>query len=436
MPRSGRRSCLAVVALFACAAGARADLLGYVAKPDATFAWKLKQKIDHPDGVVYDLELTSQTWQTIPWKHQLQVYQPRGVAPHKTMLLYNTGNAASLGNITFGMELAKKVQAPTAFLYHIPNQPLFDGKKEDALIAETFVRALETRDFDWPLLFPMVKSVVRAMDAVQAFAREEWKFEVKSFVVSGASKRGWTTWLTAATGDPRVVAIAPLVIDTLNMQDQMAHQLKSFGAYSEMLRDYTARNLVPLPPGDDAKKLWGMVDPYFYRDKLTVPKLLINGNNDAYWTVDALNLYWDGLKGDKYVSYVPNAGHNLQQPGGDRSRTLNVLAAFVRHQMTGKPLPKLEWQGGITPRGDAFIALKSGPAPLATRAWLAAAETRDFRKAKWEEQKTEPLPGGARALVDLPKEGFRCFYVEAEYEIDGIRYTLSTQVRVLAAKTE
>src|SRR5262245_38915376 len=104
------------------------------------------------------------------------------------------------------MELAKKLKAPVAFLYHIPNQPLLGGKTEDALIAETFVRYLKTRDESWPLLLPMTKSLVRAMDALQAFARQEWDIAVLHFVVSGGSKRGWTTWLTAAV-DARVKAL-------------------------------------------------------------------------------------------------------------------------------------------------------------------------------------------------------------------------------------
>ena len=154
-------------------ADARADLLEYVQKPEPHFAWKLVHKIDSPAGVVYDIEMTSQTWEGIDWTHQLQVYQPKDIAPNAVMLLYNTGGKANDANIAFGMGLAIQVGAPCAILYGIPNQPLFDGKKEDALIAETFVRFLKTNDADWPLLFPMAKSVVKAMDALQAFSMQE-----------------------------------------------------------------------------------------------------------------------------------------------------------------------------------------------------------------------------------------------------------------------
>ncbi len=84
-------------------------------------------------------------------------------------------------------------------LYDIPNQPLFDGKEEDDLQAFTFSQYIKTGDASWPLLFPMVKSVVRAMDVVQSLARKEQIAAVSDFVVAGHSKRGHTTWLTAAT---------------------------------------------------------------------------------------------------------------------------------------------------------------------------------------------------------------------------------------------
>src|SRR5439155_17307190 len=129
---------------------------------------------------------------------------------------------------------------------------------DDALIARTFVKYLDTKDETWPLLFPMVKSVTRAMDALQEFAKSEWKADVTDFVVTGASKRGWTSWLTAATGDKRVKAIAPLVIDTLNFPAQMKNQVNAFGRPSEMVKDYTNRGLIPIPKTDEGQKLWQM----------------------------------------------------------------------------------------------------------------------------------------------------------------------------------
>ena len=415
---------------------ARADLIEYVKKPEPKFSWKLVHNNTTPLGTIYEIEVVSQEWHGITWKHQLLICRAPGVNPMDSMLLWNSGGAPSLAGSAFGMSLSARIKAPVALLYGIPNQPLLDGKREDALIAETFVRFLETRDASWPLLFPMVKSLVKAMDVLQAFSKEKWQQELKTFVVAGASKRGWTSWLTGVA-DPRVKAIVPVVIDTLNMGAQLEHQKRSFGAYSEMIRDYTARGLVPLPKGEDARRLWSMVDPYFYRDRLKMPKLLIMGNNDPYWTVDALNLYWDGLLGDKWVSYIPNAGHDLRQAGvpkdEERLRSHNALSAFTRHQLTGKPLPKLHWKHDDS-NGKARVVVTADPPPKAARLWLASAPTRDFRKAKWTEQKAVIDKDQVTGLVDRPTEGFRVFYAELEYEIDGIPYTLSSQVRVLERK--
>jgi PhoPQ-activated pathogenicity-related protein len=338
--------------------------------------------------------------------------------------------------LAFGMDLARRLKAPVAFLYGIPNQPLFDGKTEDKLIAETFVRYLETRDDAWPLLFPMVKSLVKAMDVLEAFTRQEWQHKLTGFVVSGASKRGWTTWLTAAA-DPRVVGIVPMVIDTLNMREQTPYQLKSFGKYSDQIHDYTERGLVPMPDTPEAKKLWSMVDPWVYRAKITVPKLLINGNNDQYWTSDALNLYWDDLLGEKWITYVPNAGHNLEQKFADgsrpsRERAVASLAAFAHSIARNKTFPRLRWTHGDA-EGKARLTVAAQPAPVAARLWLARSPTRDFRLAQFQEQPLELTAGPIVADVPNPTEGNVSFFAELDYEVDGLKHQLSTQLRIVEA---
>ena len=422
------------VVLFT-AAPAQADLLAYIRKPEPAYSWKLVSKNKLPlIGTVYQIELISQTWQDIVWKHDLAVVMPDGISPKSTMLLWNQGGKHSSASALMAADFARKMRAPVAFLYGIPNQPLLGNQKEDALITETFVRYLETRDANWPLLFPMVKSLIKAMDTLQAFSRQEWKHELKEFVVTGASKRGWTSWLTAATNDPRVKAIAPMVIDTLNMQKQMSYQLESYGAYSEQIRDYTRRKLVPPPRSPEAQKLWEMVDPWVYRDRIQLPKLIINGTNDPYWTQDALNLYWDDLKGDKWVCYVPNAGHDLAQQNEDgkkdRIRAINTLSAFARVQAEGRSLPRLNWKH--EDNGSKYrLRVESDVVPKAVRLWFADAQTRDFRQSTWKSLPIEPNGKTLAAEISGPDKGCRVFYVECEYEQDRLNYFLSTQMRIV-----
>jgi PhoPQ-activated pathogenicity-related protein len=420
------------------------DLANYLRNDDKSFSWKSTGKVESDTGTVYDLDLTSQTWQGITWTHKLQVFMPKGAKVRPTMVLWNQGGTPSPTSGVIGLRLAQKIGAPVAFLYGVPKQPLFDGKKEDALIAETFVRFLETKDASWPLLFPMVKSVVRAMDALQAFAKKEWDAEVKTFVVTGASKRGWTSWLTAASGDPRVKAIAPLVIDTLNMPVQMKNQVAAFGKPSEMIRDYTERKLVPIPASGEGQRLWKMVDPWVYRDKLTLPKMIINGTNDPYWPLDALNSYWDDLKGEKHILYVPNAGHDLRETDKDGKkellpeRGLNTLSAFCKCQVFDLKMPKLTWK--IVEKDDGCrIEMEFEGKLKKSRFWSANSASRDFRQARWRGDETGMLDETFMVTrIDnwshRPDAGFRATSMEGDFEIDGLTFTLSTQLRIFEAK--
>lgn len=427
-----------MLCLLPCAGVVRADLQDYVKKPDDSFKWEVKNTVKAASGSTYTIEMTSQTWQGIPWKHSLVIYVPDGVKVGESMLLWNDGGKPDAVRSFIAFELSRRGQIPVAFLYGIPNQPLFDGKREDALIAETFVRYLKTEDESWPLLFPMAKSLVRAMDAIQAFGKQEWKTEVKSFVISGASKRGWTSWLTGAC-DSRVKAIAPLVIDMLNFGKQLPHQVLSFGKPSEMIKDYTERGLIPIPDTTPGKKLWGMVDPWMYRDKVTMPKMIINGANDPYWPQDALNLYWDDLKGDKWILYVPNAGHGLEQvhPDGkkDRNRAINTLAVYARSQINGTPMPKMTWKHEDA--GDKLkVSVTSDQTPKAVRVWVADATSRDFRKSVWVEQAAKVNEKTGVGEVDRPTSGWRTLFAECEFEKDGQSYYLSTQLRMVEAKAK
>ena len=276
------------------------------------------------------------------------------------------------------------------------------------------------------------------MDAVQEFSKKEWEAPVEKFIVGGGSKRGWTTWLTAAN-DKRVMAITPMVIDVLNMREQLTHQQKSLGGTSSEISPYTDRGLVPIPDTPRANSLWTMVDPWTYRDRFTMPKLIVLGNNDPYWSTDALNLYWDALPGEKYISYSPNAGHDLTErdAAGKKltpDRAINNVSAFVRYQLSGKPLPKLGWKHSTNADGSLGLTVTAEPAPKQARLWIARSDTPDFRKARWESQSIELKEGEpVTAALPKPEKGFIAYYADLGYEIDDLPQCLCTQMRVVKA---
>ncbi len=155
--------------------------------------------------------------------------------------------------------------------------------------------------------------------------------------MAGASKRGWTTWLTAAI-DARVTAIAPIVIDVLNMKAQTNWAQKIYGRQSQKLSDYTDLNLVQEIDSSPMQKLRSWVDPYSYRARYNMPKLLLLGTNDPYWTVDALRHYWDALPEPKLLFQTPNGGHDISMDAAE------ALAAFFQMIADQEELPKMEWQ--------------------------------------------------------------------------------------------
>ena len=411
-------------------------LQSYLQNEDESFAWNVKKSYQMDGLKVYDLRITSQQWREHTWKHTLTVLVPEE-NNHDGALLFITGGKNKDGNpvvrggdeefIESMAQVALKNSAMVAIIWQIPNQPLYDDLTEDALISFTLHNYKNDGDFTWPLLFPMVKTAVRAMDAVQEFSAETLQHDIKRFVVTGASKRGWTTWLTGAN-DPRVEAIAPMVIDVLNMPVSLDYQVEVWEEYSIQIEDYTKLGIpqdVHTENGDD---ITTMIDPYSYREKLTMPKMIFIGTNDEYWPVDAIKNYIDDIPGENYIHYVPNAGHDL----GGGEQALTALSAFFGITMQRGQYPVCKWD--IAEDGNQLtLSVEASPDKLAgALLWTADSEDRDFRDEVWESLSIDDqVQKDIEVQVKFPESGFRAFYLDLKYnDPNGGEYTKSTRMFV------
>jgi PhoPQ-activated pathogenicity-related protein len=415
-------------------------LAAFVAKPDASFAWRMQRRYTNPDADIIELHLESQTWQGEVWKHQLLLVRPHRVADarHAVFVVgggrwhdeYDTATGdvplPEDGEIFVG--IARLLRAPVVVLGQVPYQPLF-GMTEDKLIAHTFERFLATGDADWPLLLPMVNSVVRAFDASSAASQQEWGAPLERFTLTGGSKRGWTTWLTAAV-DPRVVALAPIVLDALNMERHFPHQVEAWGAPSAAIGPYTALGLDQVLSSPEGDALRQIVDPFSYRAELVQPKLIVLATNDKYFPLDSANLYFDELRGPKYLLYLPNEPHSIEH----YEPFVRALRALHESAATGKALPRLEWEYQDS-GGELMLCVRSSPRAKAWRVWRADSEDRDFRDEHWQTV-AESARGSARFLLKEPAQGYAAVVGEASFGALLQAFTLTTSLNVVAAPDE
>ena len=422
----------------------RTALDRYIATPDSSYGYTLVNTVKGDGQTTFVLELTSQSWLTTNevnrtvWKHWLLIVKPDTVASTKSLLFISGGSndkpapTAADGNI---VKVALATKSIVAELKMVPNQPLtFAGetkpRTEDGLIAYTWDKFLRTGDEKWPARLPMTKSAVRALDTVTAFCASPAGGGVKvdGFVVSGGSKRGWTAWTTAAV-DKRVVAVIPIVIDMLNIEPSFKHHFEAYGFWAPAVGDYTAMNIMDWTGTPEYRKLMKIEEPYEYRDRLTLPKFIINATGDQFFLPDSAQFYFQNLPGTKYLRYVPNADHSLR--GSDAWLTLLACYEAI---LLDSPLPQFSWKL----EKDGAIRVHSKTTPTEVKLWQATnPNARDFRLETlgpvWESTALSDQGHGVYVgRGTAPVRGWSAFFVELTYPgSTSTPYKFTTQVRVL-----
>lgn len=391
--------------------------------------------------------MTSQKWLSNNevdrsiWTHNLVVIEPDTINSETGLLYVSSGDNtdglpdASNATVQIITQLALGSQSIVSAVFQAPNQPiLFHGEDnpvdEDALVSYTWNKAMETGNYTWSAYLPMTKTVVKAMDGIQSVVADHGH-QINDFVLTGFSKRGAAVWLTAAV-DSRVKAIAPGVIDFLNMAPSLEHHFKSYGLFSDAVSDYQVLGILDMLRSPEFRDLVKVNDPYSYLDKLDMPKFILNSSGDQFFLPDSSRFYLNDLKGETHIRFAPNTDHSLSNSQTGVADSLYSLLGWYQTILYELPRPDINW----AVKNGALNATTSLP-PLAVKLWTATNDSaRDFRKEiigeTWASTLLHPNEVGEYvASLQNVTNGFTATYMEFTYQgLGGVPVSYSTQVYV------
>ena len=132
-----------------------------------------------------------------------------------------------------------------------------------------------------------------------------------------------------------MIAIVPAVIDMLNVEPSFVHHYRAYGAWSDAVKDYTEHGIMDWMGTPQFRALMKIEEPYEYRDRLTMPKLMLNASGDQFFLPDSSQFYFDELKGEKHVRYVPNTSHSLEKSDAIETRARVLRGRRRGHAASG-----------------------------------------------------------------------------------------------------
>ena len=412
-------------------------LIDYVNSHDPSFRYDMVDTIIGDGWKEYKIRMVSGSWldkndfddNSNEWWHWISVIVPDNLEKSTSMMVIGSGSTQDFSLERYGnkktnsqyLKAALTTKSIISEINNVPFQPInFSGdnklgRYEDDLIAYSWRQFLEgsAKDSEWLPRFPMTRAVVRAMDVVQEISNEI-NNPVDSFFVTGASKRGWVAW-TTAIADDRVMGIAPVVIDLLNLYPSFQHHWKVYGEWSPAIDDYVKEDIMNWTESKEYEKLIEITDPYSYRFSLNMPKYIINASSDEFFVTDSWQFYWDDLVGEKHLQYLPNAGHGLYG-----TYVTDDLINFYSKAINQKRLPYYEWS-----IDQNIINLIIEPsAHYKIKKWSINNSERDFRIYKvgeaWTSEDIDKNKNGKYSIsIDNPDSGYTAQFVEIIFDSDS-----------------
>ncbi|CAI5534800.1 unnamed protein product [Closterium sp. Naga37s-1] len=289
-------------------------------KHDAEFRWKdtgqrMRGREKGGRWTGYILEVTLHRWLNRSatnrhvWWHFMTLMAPdRMSRAHKGVVLFFVGAGWSMHNKLLlpnkdegffrlaaplvvdlgilGVMLDQVPMMPIDFYMGPPGVGKAVKLQEEQIMAHATAMFLENpSDYEWAMEFPMVKSVVRGFDVAQLATRALLPYV------------------------PRVVGIISYGYDFFSMVASYRHMFRSLGGWPILLRFHVEYNITLKIFQPQFNRFMELVDAHSYRERLTMPKLIVSAANDEFFALDDSYNYWEGLPEPKFLKLLPNIDH-------------------------------------------------------------------------------------------------------------------------------
>ena len=90
--------------------------------------------------------------------------------------------------------------------------------------------------------------------------------------------------------DKRVVAVVPVVIDLLNVEASFEHHYRAYGFWALAIAAYQPSGIMRWAGTTELASLLRIEDPYAYRDRLIMPKFMINSAGDQFFLPELIGI--------------------------------------------------------------------------------------------------------------------------------------------------
>lgn len=385
----------------------------------------------NPPVEVNRYKLTSQSWSpsglvaSDKWQHNVNIYIPRNPKGDRALLAIDLSERMMV-------EIAQTTHTIVVSLDNIPSVELtYQGdqaaRMEDDSIARSWelYMAQPERRVLLPLQLPMSAAVSQT---IRLAKKELAPWHIDRFIVTGASKRGWTSWL-AGISDPSVEAIVPFVADLLNTRKMLKHLYDTYGGnWPISFKPYYQHQIDILDESFYFRGLMNIIDPMQYlgtpyQARLAIPKYIVNASGDEFFPPDNSSLYYDQLPGAKSLRVVPNSDHlsivNFMK---------NSLVSFIDRLQNNQPLPTVK----ATAKSDGKVQLTFSEKPTTLLEWRAVnVNSRDFRYVCGMRYQATPFAitsdNTGELSLDYHGRGWQAVFVEATFA-DG--YVATSQVYI------